>query len=79
MQKVRVSFAVGGVVLALLWDCSGLNLCAMKEKVVGEPYFQLRFFDRSRKTFLSSVLIKKIGSDGCGRKNPILNIKVLSY
>lgn len=44
-----------------------------KKKVIGEPYFQLWFFDHSRKTFLSSVLIKKkIGNDGCGGKKSYL-------
>lgn len=70
---MRVSFTVREKELALSWGCLRLNLCAMKGKVIGEPYFQFQFFDHSRKIFffiLSTVLIMKIiGNDSCGGKN----------
>lgn len=69
---MRVSFTIGEKELAVSWGCSKLNLCAMKVKVIGEPYFQFQFFDHSRKIFffLSTVLIMKIiGNDSCGEKN----------
>lgn len=81
-QKVRVSFTVREKELALSWGCLRLNLCAMKGKVIGEPYFQFQFFDHSRKIFfiLSTVLIMKIiGNDSCGGKKCILSIKMLHY